>query len=366
MNCWGKQMKIKTITCHDVYNTGASLQAYALSAYLKKLGHEVEIIDYKPDYLKHYELWRVRNPRFDRPILREIYNILKLPGRIRARLSKRKKAFDNFTKTYLPVTSKTFHTNEELKQGNISADVFFAGSDQIWNTIFRNGKDPAFYLDFVKEDAIRASYAASFATEDVAEDYKSRITSWLSRMDYISVREKSAIDIIERLGIHGGQQVVDPVFLLDRQEWEQLIDKEPVLEKYLFIYDFDNNEVMNNKALELSKKNGWKIYSVFPNAICDKYLVDEGPLEFIRFIRDAEIILSNSFHATAFSIIFQKQFLVFERDEKINTRMRDILSSLEISMDEPIDYHRASVLLTTQIERSKQYIDQVIAAVGRE
>ena len=218
MNCWGKEMKIKTITCHDVYNTGASLQAYALSAYLKKLGHDVEIIDYKPDYLKHYELWGVRNPKFDRLILREIYNILKLPGRIKDRLSKRKKAFDSFTKTYLPVTSMTFHTNEELKRANVSADVFFAGSDQIWNTIFKNGKDPAFYLDFASSDAICASYAASFATEDVAEEYKSVVSTWLNKMDYISVREKSAIGILERLGIHGGQQVVDPVFLLNRQD----------------------------------------------------------------------------------------------------------------------------------------------------
>ncbi|MEE1085700.1 MAG: polysaccharide pyruvyl transferase family protein [Schaedlerella sp.] len=362
-----KRCTIKTITCHDVYNTGASLQAYALSAYLKSLGHDVEIIDYKPDYLKHYELWGVRNPQYNRPIFREIYNLLKLPGRIRERLSKRKKSFDRFTKMYLPVTSKSFHTNEEMRQANIEADIFFAGSDQIWNTIFQNGKDPSFYLDFASEDAVRASYAASFATEDLAKDYKRKVASWLNKMDFISVREKSAIDILEKMGFHDGKQVVDPVFLLNKQEWETLLNNKKNSEKYLLIYDFDNNQAINSKALELSKRNGWKIYSIFPNMICDRCFFDEGPLEFVKLIKDAEIILSNSFHATAFSIIFEKQFIVFERNEKINTRMRDLLMGLEILMNgRVIEYNKVNILLSKQIRESKQYIDHVISAVRKE
>lgn len=358
---------IKTITCHDVYNTGASLQAYALSAYLKKLGHQVEIIDYKPDYLNHYELWGVKNPRYNKPIFREIYNILKFPRRVKERCSKRKKAFDYFKNTYLTVTDKTFKSNEALEKEYIDADIIFAGSDQIWNTIFQNGKDPAFYIDFAPTGVIRASYAASFATEDVVEEYKKQVGLWISKLDFVSVREKSGIAILQKLGIHEAQHVVDPVFLLARSEWESLLNNDTEDEDYLLIYDFDNNEELNNKAVELAKRNGWKIYSLFPNAICDKCFFDEGPLEFVGLIKNAKMVLSNSFHATAFSIIFEKQFIVYERKEKINTRMRDILISLDISMDEQfIDYNKVNLLLSKQIEISKEYIEHVLAAVRKE
>ena len=358
----GKEsLSIKTITCHDVYNAGASLQAYALSTYLKSLGHRVEIIDYKPDYLKHYELWGVRNPRYNRPILREIYSLLKLPKRIKNRFSKRKKAFDNFTKEYLCTTRNRYQTNQELKKGNIFADVFFAGSDQIWNTLFQNGKDPAFYLDFAPEDAVCASYAASFATDDVAEEWKEKVGTWIEKLDFVSVREKSGMEILRNLGRADAYQVVDPVFLLSPNEWDALLKDKDEEEKYLLIYDFDNNDELNRKAVELAKKNEWKIYSIFPNSICDKCFYDEGPLELVQLVKNADFVLSNSFHATAFSIIFERQFAVFERKEEINTRMRDLLKSLGISMEEEhIDYSKVNTLLSEQISYSKKYIDKVI------
>ena len=154
-------MKIRTITCHDVYNVGASLQAYALQTYLKSLGHDVKIIDYKPDYLsKHYRLDVVGNPKYDKPFVREAYLLAKLPERLHA--LPRKKTFDSFTAKHLDLTRR-YTSNEELQADPPEADVFFAGSDQIWNPLFPNGKDPAFYLDFALH-GIRASYAASFAS----------------------------------------------------------------------------------------------------------------------------------------------------------------------------------------------------------
>ena len=100
-------MKIATITCHDVYNYGASLQAYALQHYLESIGHNCQIIDYKPDYLSnHYNLRSVANPRFDKPMLRQLYLMAKLPGRIGS-LS-RKRRFDRFTSDYLHLTTTRY------------------------------------------------------------------------------------------------------------------------------------------------------------------------------------------------------------------------------------------------------------------
>ena len=225
---------------------GASLQAYALARYLADLGHEVEIIDYRPEYLsRHYRLNAVNNPRFDRPIVKQLYLIAKLPERLKARKSQRKKNFDEFERQYLPLTKKCYRSNEELKGNPPFADVYLAGSDQIWNTLFQNGRDSAFYLEFAPKGSIRASYAASFATEDVLEEWKAPIKEWLKELDYISVRECSGVEIIEKLGLHNAKQVMDPVFLLDRSIWEEMVAWEKSETPYLLVYDFDRNSEIN-------------------------------------------------------------------------------------------------------------------------
>ena len=176
-------MKIKTITCHDVYNAGASLQSYALMTFLRNNGHDVEIIDYKPDYLSHhYDLWYIPNPKYRNILLKYPYLLAKLPGRLKDLFSQRKKDYDNFTKNYLKLTNR-YNSIEELKKNPPLADVYFAGSDQIWNTMFNNGYDPAFYLQFGDKDTIKASYAASFAVEEQDYTYGSNIKKWLLELD---------------------------------------------------------------------------------------------------------------------------------------------------------------------------------------
>ena len=364
-------MKIKTVTCHDVYNVGASLQAYALAAYLKKMGHQVEIIDYKPDYLSnHYPLWGVNNPAYDKPILGILYNLAKLPGRLKARYGKRKKNYDAFTKMYLPTTARRYTSNDDLKKSLPEADVYFAGSDQIWNCFFQNGRDPTFYLDFAPQNSIKASYAASFAQEEIPEEWKAVIKSRLDRLDYISVRESSGVKIVQELGIQNAEQVMDPVFLLDSSEWKSIEKVPDNIKPYVLLYDFDCNPEMVHFARELAEKNGWKLYSILPCRECDRCFVQEGPLTFLGVVDHAEFVVSNSFHATAFSLIFQKQFVVFDRKEKINTRMRNLVSAAGLqnrvwsasTVDlQEIDYEQVNEKLSEKIKASKWYIERVLS-----
>lgn len=364
-------MKIKTITCHDVYNVGASLQAYALATYLKSLGHDTEIIDYKPEYLQHFKLFGSVSGRYNRPILREIYHIVKFPGRLKARLSKRKKQYDIFTAKFLPITSKCYHSNEELKKDPPEADLFFAGSDQIWNTLFPNGKDPAFYLDFAPEKAIKASYAASFATKDIDEEYKEQVKKWLLNFDFISVREGSGLDIIHSFGIADAVQVLDPVFLLSLENWQKIEKNLNVKERYVLLYDFDNNIELCNYARELADQNNCKVYSILPSKVADRCFSEEGPNAFLYLIHHSEFVVSNSFHATAFSLIYQKRFLAFYRKEAINTRLSDLVSSVNLSdrcvrraiddkLKEEIDYINVKKILNSYIIESKKYIKIVL------
>ena len=361
-------MRIRTITCHDVYNLGASLQAYALATYLKDCGHDVQIIDYKPDYLsRHYSLTAVPNPRYNRPLLRELYLMAKLPGRLKARCSRRKRRFDAFRTEYLSLTECRFCSVDELRDNCPEADVFIAGSDQIWNPVFPNGKDPAFFLEFVPEDKRKISYAASFSVDVLAEADKSRMLPWLSRLDAISVRENSGLTLLEQMGLKG-VHVMDPVFLLEKEDWENLAVF-PDSQGYILVYDFDSSPLMRKLATTLAERTGKKIVSVFPMEGATEVWSDMGPREFLGAIRNADFVLSNSFHATAFSLIFQKEFYVLNREEKINTRMRDLLAA--VSLDERlisaiaeaqpiVRWSKVQTLLDVLTQRSKDFLNDNI------
>lgn len=366
-------MKIKTITCHNVYNAGASLQAYALATYLQNQGHEVEIIDYKPEYLSgHYRLWGGVNNAYNKAIVRTIYQLAKFPKRLHRRLGKRKRNYDTFTKKYLPLTEQRYMSNEDLKKNLPEADVYFAGSDQIWNTLFQNGRDPAFYLDFVPDIRVKASYAASFATEYIVEEWKNKVTTWLKNLDFISVRENSGRRILENLGFENVTTVLDPVFLLNKEQWNELTVKDIFKEKYILVYDFDENIEMENFAKRIAKERNWKIFSVFKSRYADRCFANEGPEMFLTLIKNASFVISNSFHATAFSLIFQKEFVVFRRKEGINTRMADLVNLVGLSErvittsneqigNRKIDYLQIYERLDKEIEQSKKYIKSVLS-----
>lgn len=365
-------MKVKTITCHDVGNVGASLQAYALCRYLNHSGCDAEIIDYKPGFKSKYDIFfRVNNPRFDKPFIRLAYCLAKLPERIKWLKNEKHKVFREFKQNYLP-TTMLYNSIDALRAYPPKADVYFAGSDQIWNTMLPNGKDPAFYLDFGSEETIRASYAASFAVEDIDEDRKPQMARWLKNFDYISVREKSGLAILENLGIKNAVNVMDPVFLLSKEEWEKL-DNYNTGSGYILVYDFDRSDKVKDAVTRLAEESGCKIYSIYDVDYADKCFSSKGPLAFISLVHNADYVVSNSFHATAFSIIFEKQFWVFNRREGINTRMQDLTSSLEIAdrliedkdgivTDSKIDYKRVYEKLNPMIEFSKNYIDKVLSA----
>ncbi len=366
-------MKICTITCHDVYNHGASLQAYALMKYLRYCGNEVEIIDYKPSYLNnHYNLLSIDNPKWEKNIIaKSIYLTIKLPKRLLG--LRRKAAFDTFTSKYLRITKERYTSNDELKKNVPNSDVYICGSDQIWNSLHSNGKDPAFYLDFVPEGKIKASYAASFATETISEEIKPDLKRRIKRLDAVSVREKSGVEILKELDINNAVNVVDPVFLLDKQEWDKL-GKEEFKDEYILIYDFDESNLIKEIVLKLRKQKGYKIYSINPGRLgyADKYFKYDGPETFVSLVKNAKFVISNSFHAAVFSIIYEIDFAIVNRKESINTRMRDLLDDLGLnerlvnenyeldSLFGKTEYQETRRKLNKKIKISKQFLKSVL------
>ena len=360
-------MKIKTITCHEVYNHGASLQEFALLQYLKNIGHNAQTIHYKPNYLSgHFKLRTISNPRFDKPLLRQLYILAKLPGRIFA--LKRKKAFDEFSRKYINTDSKLYRSNEELKEDLPEADAYICGSDQIWNSFFQNGKDPSFYLNFVPSNKLKISYAASFAIDAIEESLKPFVKENIERIDKISVRESSGLKILEDLSITRAVQVLDPVFLIESKYWKKTFVT-PIKEKFIFVYDFESNKNIERISIETAKKHNLKIFTVNQNiTYADKNFFKKSPEVFLSLISNANFIIGNSFHALAFSLIFNKIFFVIDRNEKINTRMRDFMSSLNLSylnldVDEfktfdkvSINYEKVNFELREKIKKSKNFL----------
>ena len=345
-------LRVYTITCHDVYNAGASLQAYALQHYLQSRGADAYIIDYKPQYLsQHYRLWLVRNPRFNYPFLREAYLLAKLPGRLKGLGSVKKRRFDQFRKSYLCLT-KRYTSFQELCEHCPVGDCYIAGSDQIWNPFFENGKDPVFFLRFAPQSARKISYAASFGVSEITDADIERMRPWLRRLDSVSVREAAGLRILTKMDIPA-VRVFDPVYLLDKKEWESMIPDHGDSAGYILLYDFDRNPHIEEIAKQYSQRTGCQVYSVLPTATMKLAPINPGPLEFLRLIRNANLVLTNSFHAIAFSLIFHIDFFAFARKEPLNCRVIDLLKEVELEdrfYDNPADFHDGKAIQWEYVE----------------
>ena len=378
-------MKIKTITCHHVYNYGASLQAYALQHYLESLGHEVEIIDFNPWFHcdRYNPFWMPKNAigRAAQiikilPFMRYIWYPYKAYKGGMFKTWGRKAAFDKFEKEYYHLTPIKYYSSEQLQKKPPRADIYVAGSDQIWNTFSENGKEPGYYLDFGKESIKRISYAASLATSTIKEEYKVFIKEKLARFNAISVRESTGAKLLADLGIDNISVVLDPVFLLDKSEWQQLSLKGNLYglsyESYVLVYDFlGNDENMISFVKAYAKEKSLKIVSIndfSERDYADININNAGPLEFLALINNAACVVASSFHATAFSVILEKEFYTFNlKGYNNSSRMLDLLSSIglqermnsKVLINHPIDWRKKTSNLLLRLKQSKDFIHQI-------
>lgn len=368
-------MKIKTLTTYNVYNYGASLQAYALMKYLQNKGHDVEIIDYQPEYLRRKYDYKWVNPesKMSKYLLtRFAYRIMKFLQR--QTTLRRKKAFDEFTTNVLKQTPIKYLNYSDLKNNPPEADLYIVGSDQIWNVFYETGRDDAFFLDFVKEGK-KASYAASFSYINIDDENKKRIKGLLEDFTAVSVREYHGIDILKEIGIKG-KWVLDPVFLLSKDEWIKFMPSYNKKEKYLLIYDFEGNKLLKEFAISYAKEYGLKIYSIndtYPLLYADKNFNNAGPIEFLTMIYNCDAFVSNSFHGTAFSIMFNKPVFVFNRHRhKVNSRMESLMTLFELkqciepdinkikSIINCFDFERINRVLDSERNKSLDFINALL------
>lgn len=358
-------MRVGIITCHDVYNYGSSLQAYALSKTLSDFC-EVEIIDYKPGYLyKLLNFMEVDAVKWQKNVIKRwIYRVYMAPKRMH--YLKRYLMYKHFNKCYLPLSRKKYKSFNDLVKCD-KYDKYICGSDQIWNSDkYPCGEDSVFYLGFT--DAEKIAYAASFGGNTVSKHGKEIMEKYLPLFTKVSVRETSGIDILEKSGIYA-EHVLDPVFFLSGSEWRRMANRPSnISEKYILVYGYDSSDEFQELIEEYKNEN--IMY------MGEGRLRDVGPLEFIWLIDHAETVITTSFHAVSFSIILHTQFVtsltgnpeLYERLESImklcglEERRYSILKQQDNWRKKKIDYQSVDLKLEIPKFKSKDFLLSAIGA----
>ncbi|MEZ8547897.1 polysaccharide pyruvyl transferase family protein [Vibrio cyclitrophicus] len=320
-----KGKKIGILTIHSVYNYGAMLQAYALDQYVKSIGFDSEIIDYQPYHLcKDYQFFK--RDLILRPYiaLAKIKNML-----INGKISKK---FDDFYYNEMSISSISYGTCQKL--GNSEYDILITGSDQIWNPHIVNSDD-AYLLSFARNEQIKYAYSSSFGVSDISDDWTKKVNDNLNKFEKIGVREDSGLNILINSNVTvPTETVLDPVFLFDSNYWEELScnDLNPI-DKYLLVYSLEVNQEMRLNAESIAKEKGLKIVTIHPfndnYDFADICINEAGPKEFLSLIRNAEYVVTNSFHGTVFSLIFDRPLNCILHS-KTGTRMASIFSRFSL------------------------------------
>lgn len=289
-------MDVKIITIHAMHNPGSVFQAFALQEYLSA-EHDVKIIDYRPLYF------------YSEGSKLKLFMKKLLWGRA---YRSRNQKFLGFVKKYLKLTS-LYESYEELNAANLKAEVFMTGSDQLWNADFPCGNDEAFYLSFTSSGK-KIAYSTSVGKKCIDENNLVVLKKYLPTFDALSVREKSTAVQLTNLLNRNVSWVCDPVLLLPKLSYEKFIAKvNPIGRKYAMVYLLGASEKLN-QVVQYYKSKG--LYVVLAGGFtkrceCDLHIKDVGPEDFLSLIYHAEVVISSSFHATAFCHLFHKEFVTF-------------------------------------------------------
>lgn len=338
-----------------IYNYGGLLQEYALFSSLVSSGYETEIINY--DVTSELNTFSYKRNLF-------YLTPKKILHRIKMKLSrgilddttldsKSCSLFDDFRNEYLSFSKK--YMSNDIGTSSEAYDAFVCGSDQIWNPDFNI---PSYFLNFVQDDKSKVIYAASIGVPDLTRVQRHVYKKLLKKLDWISVREHEAQTLIQSLSEKKVELVLDPTLLLSKEEWKELIreeDNQEKFEPYIFCYFLGANEEKICAVKEFAQKNNLKVISVpFKNNIFVKEFQTLqngiGPKEFLDLINRAAYIVTDSFHACVFSIIFDKQFRVFTRKAG-NTNMNGRICTL-------LKYIQKSDFLIEPKELSKIKIEE--------
>ncbi len=374
-------------------NYGGMLQALATVTYLKKRGLKFELIQYEKSYSLVEKIKQL--PRLLNGILlndkKEAF--LKRRGakkhpEFSTNDAIRLSAFADFKKKYFTELSPIFKGYAALCNGANRYTAVVSGSDQLWSPA---GLPTNYYnLKFVPDNLRKISIASSFGVKQIPWYQKKRTAEFLNRIEFVSMRENRGSEIVEELTSRKVPTILDPVFLLSKDEWADLIPfEQEVKEPYIFAYFLGANESYRTAVKDVAKKLNCKIVAL---RHLDQYVpsdenfgdfapYDVDPARFLNLLRRATYVCTDSFHGSVFSIIHQKKFVVFNRysensscskNSRIDTlcgnlclesRRYDISCSLENKLAAEIEYETVYKRLNEMKKITTNFLDSALKGI---
>lgn len=358
--------KIGIITFHRAVNYGAVLQTYALQKTLTKLNIDNAVIDYRcPFITNEYKPFHIKKGKFAKSAVQSV-----LECRIR---SKKRRKFDQFVEKNIKLT-KSYDTVEALKECNKNFSAFITGSDQVFSPVCV-GFDEAYFLTFADSDK-KYSYAASFGTNlldsKIIPEYKRRLQDFQK----ISVRENSGKKIISDIVKKDAVVLVDPTLLLKEKDYKEIVGTTSEKD-YIVVFNVSGYTELMSYAQKLAKQKNLKLIYIndqyYKKVDIAERKTAVSPEEFLALFKNANYIVTNSFHATVFSIIFNKQFAVdlTVSDGTRNNRVAELLDYLNISdraikncncnIDNIINWKEIEDRLDIQRKNSYGYLRSIVS-----
>lgn len=319
-------MNIGILTFHGADNYGAVLQAYALQKKLEIMGNNVKIIDYYCPEIENVYAMHIYDP--DKKFISNVKHFLLY---IYNYTIGRKRKFISFRKRL----NLSVRVDDSISKSVIEreVDLILTGSDQIWNTDLTHGiNNWYFYKRGNGSNRLKVgSYAASFGSVNVLKNSQAEILDILSEYDFISVREHDAMKALSDCIAQRVYCTIDPTLLHDGEFWDELAGKKRLQSKpYVFYYDASHNPLADMLARQYADDKGLNLVRFdMRNLMIGKVkgYIDAGPIQFLNLLKNADCVITSSFHATVFSILFHKDFVV-ALHPKTGMRCESLLSEL--------------------------------------
>ncbi|MCI8650790.1 MAG: polysaccharide pyruvyl transferase family protein [Anaerotruncus sp.] len=321
-------MRIGIVTFHFVNNFGGALQAYALQKIVEKeCDAEAIVVNYHNWFIRFTDSVRIL------PITTNIKEFISGWSTIRLRLDRLHK-FRRFMLEKNKLTSY-YASNKVLCNTPPNCDKYICGSDQIWNTAITFTLAKPYFLAFEPESVKKFSYAASFDSNHINPLYATQMGRYINALNNISVRENDGIKVVQELANREAIQLIDPTFLLEKEDWKNLAVLPTIKEPYILLYIMQQDKKVYAYIKQIKDQLGIKVveisrYGYKPNFI-DISLINVGPTEFLGLFQNAAYICTNSYHGLAFSLIFEKEFCLIPC-RRFSNRITSLLELLHIKL----------------------------------
>ena len=358
-------MKVGILTFPNSISYGACLQMIALQDTVRRLGHEAEIINYHNPYMKAEKHTRKGRSPLKSALQRQVR--LLMHRRLYADFAQ----FERRQVTHYP--ARPFIEKKRLAEVGRRYDAVICGSDQVWNPYITDS-DLSYFLDFCDQNTKRVAYAPSFGVETFPQGFVDSLTPQLEQFHALSAREQAGKELVERLTGRETTLVTDPTWLVEADRWAQMETAHPAAQgDYVLYFVVNQSKELLARCRSFAKERGLRVVVIGGNPVTVRknkdpmltYATDVAPDRWLYLIHHARYVFTNSFHGTAFSVLFERDVYV-QVPPHNGSRLRQVLESLgmehcevrqgEALSDRPVDYDYARTVFARLRADSMAYL----------